>query len=132
MKALAVRQPWAWCIISGGKDIENRDWRTRYRGTVLIHASAGMTRREYEEAAYAAKMAQFSNGETQYVPEFDQLQRGGIIGQVDIVDCVTASASPWFFGEYGFVLENPKPLPFALTKGMLGFFDVPNAKRPGG
>lgn len=25
MKAISVRQPWAWLIIHGGKDIENRD-----------------------------------------------------------------------------------------------------------
>lgn len=128
MKALAIRQPWAWCIVAGGKDIENRDWLTHYRGTVLIHASAGMTRREYEDATYSAKMAMFDNGETQYVPEFDDLKRGGIIGQVDIVDCVTASASPWFFGKYGFVLQNAKPLPFRPFKGALGFFDVPEVQ----
>lgn len=122
MKALAIRQPWAWCIIHGGKDIENRDWRTKYRGTVLVHASAGMTRKEYEDAAYAAKMAQFDNGETQHVPAFEDLQRGGIIGQVDIVDCVEESTSPWFFGKFGFVLQNAKPLPFRPVKGALGFF----------
>lgn len=26
MKVLTVRQPWAWAIIHGGKDIENRSW----------------------------------------------------------------------------------------------------------
>ena len=28
MKALSIRQPWAWAILHAGKDIENRDWRT--------------------------------------------------------------------------------------------------------
>lgn len=39
MKALTVKQPWAGLIIAGGKDIENRTWRTSYRGRVLIHAA---------------------------------------------------------------------------------------------
>lgn len=39
MKALSIRQPWATLILRGGKDIENRVWRTKQRGTVLIHAS---------------------------------------------------------------------------------------------
>ena len=53
------------------------------------------------------------------------MDRGGIIGSVEIVDCVTESKSPWFFGRYGFVLRNPVALPFRPFKGMLGFFDVP-------
>lgn len=40
MKAISIRQPWAWLIVNGFKDIENRSWRTKYRGPVLIHASA--------------------------------------------------------------------------------------------
>jgi ASCH domain len=38
MKALSVRQPWAWLIVQGFKGIENRTWQTSFRGTVLIHA----------------------------------------------------------------------------------------------
>jgi ASCH domain len=33
--ALSVRQPWAWAIVSGYKDVENRSWPTNYRGTYL-------------------------------------------------------------------------------------------------
>src|SRR5207302_502261 len=38
MKALTVRQPWAWAIVQGKKDVENRSWRTDHRGMVAIHA----------------------------------------------------------------------------------------------
>src|SRR5437016_10859136 len=38
MKALSVRQPWAWLIVNGHKDIENRSWQTKFRGKLLIHA----------------------------------------------------------------------------------------------
>ena len=27
VKALTIRQPWAWATIYGGKDLENRRWR---------------------------------------------------------------------------------------------------------
>lgn len=50
------------------------------------------------------------------------LQRGGIIGVAEIVDCVEASDSPWFFGRYGFVLRNARPVDFIPVKGALGFF----------
>src|SRR5688572_4676832 len=50
MKALSLRQPWAWAVVHGGKRVENRGWTTDYRGPLLIHASTGMTRGEYEDA----------------------------------------------------------------------------------
>ena len=37
--ALSVRQPWAWALLFGGKDVENRTWSTRHRGRIWIHAS---------------------------------------------------------------------------------------------
>jgi len=52
-------------------------------------------------------------------------RRGGIVGSVEIVDCVTVSDSPWFDGRYGFVLRNPEPLPFRPMRGALGFFRAP-------
>ena len=118
MKALSVRQPWAWLIIHGGKDIENRSWSTRFRGRVLVHAASGMSKAEYE----AARIVTDTN--RAYIPDFENLKRGGIIGSVEIVDCVTESSSPWFFGEYGFVLRDPSPLPFQPMNGALGFFNV--------
>ena len=40
MKAITIKQPWAWAIIFAGKDIENRTWHTHDRGPLLIHAGA--------------------------------------------------------------------------------------------
>lgn len=119
MKALSIRQPWAWLIIHGGKDIENRSWSTLLRGRVLVHAAKGMTRAEYNEARDWA--ASFGIE----VPAFKALERGGIIGAVEISGCVTESRSAWFFGRYGFVLRDPVALPFRPYRGQLGFFDVP-------
>jgi hypothetical protein len=115
MKALSIRQPWAWLIVNGHKDIENRSWPTKFRGPVLIHASKGMTREEYADALLIANRIQ--------LPPFEQLERGGIVGRAEIVDCVTDSDSLWFSGDYGFVLTNAKPLPFHPCKGALGFFE---------
>lgn len=118
---LSIRQPWAWLICHGGKDIENRNWPTRFRGKFLIHAGKGMTRDEYENAEWDA----LENGVT--LPPYAALERGGIVGEAEIVDCVTHSDSPWFCGDYGFVLRNAKPLPFWPCKGMLGFFHLANS-----
>jgi hypothetical protein len=107
-------------IINAGKDIENRDWPTKVRGRVLIHASKGMTRDEYESAYHTMIRVNRSL----LLPSFVTLERGGIVGSVEIVGCVERSDSPWFFGRYGFVLKDPQRLPFQLCKGQLGFFNV--------
>jgi hypothetical protein len=125
MKCLSVRQPWAWLIIHAGKDIENRDWYTGFRGRVLIHASKGMTRAEYDDAMWMVNDR--FNAFPFTCPDQKTIERGGIIGSVEIVDCVSASTSPWFFGKFGFVLRNPIALPFRPFRGALGFFDVPEA-----
>ena len=89
-----------------------------------------MTRDEYEDAMNwivlnARLPLDF------HEPSFDELQRGGIVGETEIVDCVTRSTSPWFVGEYGFVLRNTKPLPFRVCKGALGLFNPGNADLSG-
>lgn len=125
---LSVRQPWASLIINGGKDIENRDWPTRVRGRVGIHSSARMTREEMESACdfMASWIPKFSSHRFKQ----DRFPLGYILGTVEIADCVRQSDSPWFMGEYGFVLRNPLPLPTPIVaKGALGFwtFDLPEA-----
>jgi hypothetical protein len=117
MKALSIQQPWAWLIANGHKDIENRTWSTRFCGPVLIHTGKNSdSLSDYEIQAIAGKT------EVPFPPE--NLKQGGIIGIVDIVDCVRFSSSFWFCGPYGFVLRNAHPLPFLSYRGQLGFFDV--------
>lgn len=122
MKALSIRQPWAWLIVNGYKDIENRSWDTKYRGMVLIHASKGMKRADYD----AAKAICDSLPPLQHVilPAFDKLERGGIVGYTHITGTTRESASPWFFGPVGFQLSGSKPLPFQPLKGRLSFFET--------
>jgi len=130
--ALSIRQPWAWLILNAGKDIENRDWHTNFRGRVLIHSSKTCTKREYEEAMYFMTDRHILQGIGMNIPSITGMDRGGIVGSAEIVDCVTASDYPWFVGQYGFVLRNPKPLPFTPWKGRLGFFNVPESALTGG
>lgn len=132
MIALSIRQPWAHFIIHGVpvdgkppilKDIENRDWRTPYRGRCLIHASKGGTKREFAESIAGVEEA-FGIA----VPlGFDDFQRGGVIGSVEIHDCVSSSDSPWFIGAFGFMLRDPQMLTFSAMPGRLGFFNVPDS-----
>lgn len=124
MKALSIRQPWAWLIVNGFKDIENRTWATKMRGDILIHASKNLTTLDYKRLAYEVKNHHYIE-----IPTFAEMQKmcGGIVGQAKIIDCVTEHASPWKDdGSYGFVLRDARPLPFYPLKGMLGFLKCPS------
>ncbi|ODT01562.1 MAG: hypothetical protein ABS52_16595 [Gemmatimonadetes bacterium SCN 70-22] len=122
MKALSVQQPWAWLIVNGHKDIENRDWWTKRRGErVLIHAG-----RKFDDEGLAWVRQQFPH--IALPPTFES---GGIVGEVTVTGCVTQSASPWFVGRYGFTLANATPVPFYPVRGQLGFFDVPEYRQEG-
>ena len=121
MKALSVRQPWAWLIINAGKDVENRTWHTKIRGRFLVHAAQGVTRQEYADAAAFADLECGVK-----IPPFNELQRGGIIGSVELVSSVGNCLSPWYMGPVGFLLRDPQPLEFVPIKGRLQFFEVPD------
>ena len=113
MKALSIQQPWAHLIIYGQKNIENRRWQTNLRGRIYIHASKKIDRYAYDQLI----VANIS------MPHIVELKRGGIIGTVDLLDCVKWHVSRWFFGPYGFVLGDPHPLPFIPCRGALKFFE---------
>ena len=117
MKTLSIKQPWAWLIANGLKDIENRDWRypPKFRGPLLIHAGKRPT-------ILDDRFTELCRRRRIKIP--DDLPLGGVVGQAEIVDVVTASRSPWFFGPLGFVLRKARPLPFMPYKGQLGFLEV--------
>jgi len=127
MKALSIRQPWAWLICAGYKNIENRTWSTKFRGRIYVHTGKkpDIDGWQHLEECYE----NYPNG-TEWIDVFQTTPQklldicGCIIGEVDIVDYVTESKSPWFIGRYGFVLANPvlydKPIP---CMGKLGFFE---------
>jgi hypothetical protein len=125
MKALSVQQPWAWLIVHGYKDIENRKWYTVFRGDVLIHAG-----KTIDVGAYARLRA--LHPEIPLPPlEALEKQTGGIVGKTRVTDCVKSSESEWFFGPHGFVLdtEHSSPLPFRPLRGQLYFFEVGGEQR---
>lgn len=119
MKAISIRQPWAWAIVAGHKPIENRTWKTSFRGRVLIHAGrAAVSGADLEELARHARRQGFP------MPEADRLFRGGIVGSIEIIDVVTTSSDPWFKGPFGWILEEPRPARFRSCAGRLRLFRV--------
>lgn len=120
MKALSINQPWAWLIVNGHKGVENRSWDTRYRGFFLIHAGKRIDYDAYE----------FLEDMDIDVPPPCDLPIGGIVGKARLINTVhirdkqlvTEKDKPWFFGEYGFILDSAEPCELKPCKGALGFF----------
>lgn len=121
MRAITVRQPWAWQIINQGKDVENRTRNIagKYRGPVLIHAAL---KADEEALARLPSTA---------LRVFDY---GVVLGVVDLVDvhhCFNATTkfegcSPWAeLDRWHLVLANPRPIPLAeqfKVRGALGLW----------
>lgn len=130
MKALSIRQPWAWLICKGIKDIENRDWHTEFRGRIYVHApkfwDAVFPEEIFDIMVDAGQEEQIIGLRDWWAKEAIRTDgiTSQIIGEVDIVDCIPKSQSLWFAGRYGFALANPtlyeKPI---LCRGRLGFFE---------
>lgn len=127
MITLSIRQPWAYLIVHAGKDVENREWPTRFRGRILIHAGKAMTRGDYQACCiFCSGLPDGAMPKDFRFPSFEELrsQCGGIVGEMNIVDCVQQSESPWFNGPFGFVIDGAKEREFFPCKGMLGFFQI--------
>jgi hypothetical protein len=119
VKALSVRQPWAWLICMGYKNIENRNRRISFRGTVLVHAGKAL----YQGIKTDDDLVKLGAKLGVRLPSLDDLERGGVVGAVEMVDCVDDSDSMWFSGPHGIVLRDGRRLPFRACKGMLGLFE---------
>ena len=52
MKVITLKQPWATLVAEGIKRYEFRSWKTNYRGKVLIHAGAGVDKKDMERFSY--------------------------------------------------------------------------------
>lgn len=124
MRCISVRQPWAWCIVNGYKPVENRTWSATWRGPILIHAGKEV---DLESMRVVRRLLADAGEDPLAVPMAITLPVGGIVGRADLVDCVTRHPSPWFFGPFGFVLSNARPLDLVKCRGQLGLFEVDEA-----
>lgn len=118
MKAISIKQPWASLIANGIKDIENRTWKTNFRGKVYIHAPAKL-------ADYNLTEAQLKECGLRILWDSESLV-SAIIGEVEIVDCINDSKSIWAMeNHWHWVLKNPVlyEKPILGVKGKLSFWE---------
>ncbi len=125
LKVLTLKQPWATLVAEGIKKYEFRSWRTNYRGKVLIHAGAGIDKKDMEK---------FKNLNLEFPSK-------RIIAEVEIVDCLElndelnkkiieekniAYSSKYRTG-YAWKLKNVKKIKSdKIINGKLGLWNIDN------
>lgn len=145
LRALSLSRPWTTLILNGTKDVENRSWRTPYRGTLVIHGA-----QSWDGDSAAATAGQILDPDS--YPLTDLFINGkhptGYLGTVELVEChepgttacVTAinrwqpfgsppigRCSPWAF-DYAchWVLAYPRRFPEPIPgNGRLSLFRPP-------
>ncbi len=126
--ALSLKQPWAELVVSGKKTIEVRSWATKIRGPVLVHA-----------ARIADPRPEAWKWITDDMRPLTELT-GGVIGQVELADCIAypdqtkfaadrnrhLNDPAWFQerGLFGFIFNNAVRRPFHSWTGNVRFFTV--------
>lgn len=139
IRGLTVRQPWAWAIVHGGKDVENRtrNLAGSYRGPLAIHVATGRSLMAHFHDVQRIRpdldrdALPWSSLETGQPPN-----AGHVIGVVDLVDVHDAAppevewcgCSQWAerFYVHHIVLANPRPLATPIRwRGALNLWRVP-------
>ena len=136
MRALTVRQPWAWAIATQGKTVENRTWKTAYRGLIAVHAGTsgedmdtvlpvGSADRRFRAIYAKVKLSRAM------APEAVHLLGGRVVAVAELAGChddCPGTCSPWAVrGQYHWNLWDIHPLPDPVPcKGMLGLWRLPD------
>jgi activating signal cointegrator 1 len=132
MKVLSLLQPWATLVVMGVKKIETRSWSSSHRGDLLIHASLG------KKAGLIVKDDPFKK----YIPDFNELPFGAIIGKVIVEDIIPVDRlmlsdsminklsleerafGDYSKGRYAWILSEPEQFEKPISiKGSLGLWD---------
>ncbi len=120
MRALTVRQPWAWAIAHGYKTIENRTWVPPLEPGELLAIHAGRAKASTEDLDLAARRL----GRRANLPQ--DFERGAVIAVVRFQRIVEASGNRWFEGPIGWVLYDAVALPSPVKcNGRLGLWYLP-------
>ena len=126
MKALTIKPPFAYRVVEGMKDVENRFWKTSFRGRLLIHNGRRPAEYVWQIPRLARAMGVMING----TPDAGE-NAGCVIGSVEVHDCIPSSDCELYWADdhdgYCWLLRDPRmfwhPLPW---RGQPGLFEIPD------
>lgn len=123
IKALTFHGPWVHAIIEAGKDVENRQWKCPLQIGDYIALHAG---KAYDwQGAISIGLITRELGRPYTPPVERDYKAGFIYGVAQFAGNVEDSDSPWFFGDYGWVLTNVVAIKPVACRGAQKIFDLP-------
>lgn len=125
VSALSIRQPWAWFIVNGYKDVENRTWKPsagRIGQRFMVHASKRrLTKAEFAE--FLVKTRRFRI--RKHPKSIDDFIYGAIVGSAVITKVVRGSKSFWAEKRnHHWILAKARRCKPRKRAGQLGFFQI--------
>ena len=144
-RVLSLTQPWATFVMVGAKDYETRSWHTRYRGSIVIHATRE-TDEQYVNLPEIKEIMKRYNIET--------FPNGALLGECKLLDCINTEhiedkmteqellvgdfgpgRYAWQFNDFQERIIYPVPIPMRGNMGLwtiqtkhLGILDKSNPK----
>ena len=126
IKALTIKQPWAWLMAEGLKDVENRSWQTHYRGFLAIHVGKSNSDLSPQVLSRVDEILSESNFNGARLPSLEVLkeEQGKAIAIANLFDVNKDSKSPFAIEpEYQWHLRNIKRIDPIPRKGKLGLWN---------
>lgn len=136
MKALTIKQPWAWAIVNGTKRVENRTWKPPFDiigQRIAIHTSARIEKAEL--LAYTELGAWLEPTVntlpvgcivcTAIVVGYSVMEGNRLVQQSKGAQGYNPYTDPWFCGPVGWLLADVRKVAPLPCKGALGLWDMP-------
>ena len=144
MKAITLRHPWAFAVARLDKRIENRTWKpppSLIGRRIAIHGGVApkgealgecvadidvISKQILTQELYNALPAEKRHWLIYHAPHtVRDWITPGIVATATLKGVVTTSDSPWFFGPFGWVLEDVEPLETPVPhRGAQGLWPV--------
>ncbi len=122
MKCLSVSQPFADLIISGKKNIELRNWNTKFRGEFLIHSPLKIRTKDSKRLKINKK---FVTGAIIGKAHLYDIKKYNSLKEIKLDQKFHFASKKFQTKTFGFMLKNAKPLRIPIPwKGQLGIFDA--------
>jgi hypothetical protein len=124
MKAISLKQPWAWLMVNGYKMPEFRNKCSSFRGECYIHASKTIDKKAFDWIASHLPKPYIQEFMPNGLPQLGMFNTGKIIGKLTIVDCYNIEFARYMYrndiwlqvagddlGRYVFITKFPVSFP---------------------
>lgn len=136
MKGLTLTNPYGQLMALGAKTIETRNWKSRYRGVVVIHTAKRFAFEDWFQAAHNPHMWPYLSRAGYTVRErFESQQMIAVGVLMDVLSttgrCPITEGDERYFGDYSEgrymwifdqITRLEHPIPYV---GALGLWDIP-------